>query len=514
MDFFRKNLCANYKKGSIHYTITMDDDFNVPDAKPDIGSKLTERGEILLDKVGAGNGKANAKGSLCYRFLYRTEQGDCNCMEGKISFEELIPFDSMEESDLIRCVPTLEDLTIRIIHSRKISVKAVVSLQLHVFGQEEKDVLHDCAVPDCEYRYQTIRRKKLLFAQKDIYRIRDSISLNSSMPNIEEIIWQEISVDRLDFLACNGGVQIKGELDVFALYRDDADDEGNYSYQGKLPFSGNLSIQNCQENTVLEPFIESVEKILTAQKDDGGEVRVLEAEIVLHLDLWGYEEEEQEILADIYAPAYELTPKTQTLLFDTLGVMKNVTCQIQKNAALPDAKPIRILNCSGVAGIEEVRWEPDEKKITLEGAAKVSVLYESGAETTQIGCMEQSIPMKEQYSLPNLPDDCDPIVLPGGERFTARSDGMQELTVQANLDYLLAASAKHETTVITEIECEEKDPAALNRRPDIVGYIVKEQDTLWDIAKRFDTTRQNIMECNHLTSEEVTKGTRLLIIKK
>ncbi len=49
--------------------------------------------------------------------------------------------------------------------------------------------------------------------------------------------------------------------------------------------------------------------------------------------------------------------------------------------------------------------------------------------------------------------------------------------------------------------------------PGIVGYIVNDGDTLWDIARQYYTTVQDIMETNELASEEIRTGDRLLIIK-
>ena len=54
----------------------------------------------------------------------------------------------------------------------------------------------------------------------------------------------------------------------------------------------------------------------------------------------------------------------------------------------------------------------------------------------------------------------------------------------------------------------------LEKRPGIVGYIVKEGDDLWSLAKNYSTTKEGIMEVNDLTSEDIKIGDRLLIFKE
>lgn len=54
----------------------------------------------------------------------------------------------------------------------------------------------------------------------------------------------------------------------------------------------------------------------------------------------------------------------------------------------------------------------------------------------------------------------------------------------------------------------------LEKRPGIVGYIVKEGDDLWTLAKRYSTTKEGIMEVNEMTDEMIKPGDRILIFKE
>ena len=47
-----------------------------------------------------------------------------------------------------------------------------------------------------------------------------------------------------------------------------------------------------------------------------------------------------------------------------------------------------------------------------------------------------------------------------------------------------------------------------------MGYLVQENDTLWDIAKRFHTTIETIVATNELPSETVRPGDSLILVKE
>ena len=64
-----------------------------------------------------------------------------------------------------------------------------------------------------------------------------------------------------------------------------------------------------------------------------------------------------------------------------------------------------------------------------------------------------------------------------------------------------------------QIREKELDLARIQEMPGIVGYLVQEGDTLWDIARDCLTTPEKIREWNQLGTEEALPGTRLLILK-
>lgn len=50
--------------------------------------------------------------------------------------------------------------------------------------------------------------------------------------------------------------------------------------------------------------------------------------------------------------------------------------------------------------------------------------------------------------------------------------------------------------------------------PGITVYMVKQGDTLWDIAKKFYTTMEEIISMNDLEDDQVSSGQPLILVKK
>ena len=54
----------------------------------------------------------------------------------------------------------------------------------------------------------------------------------------------------------------------------------------------------------------------------------------------------------------------------------------------------------------------------------------------------------------------------------------------------------------------------MNSMCSMVGYLVKDGDNLWTVAKKFYTTVDMLREINKIVDKDIKKGDKLLIVKK
>ena len=71
-----------------------------------------------------------------------------------------------------------------------------------------------------------------------------------------------------------------------------------------------------------------------------------------------------------------------------------------------------------------------------------------------------------------------------------------------------------EMNTIVDVEETELDIKNLLKQPGIIGYIVKPEDDLWKIAKKYRTTKERIIRDNQRTDESLNEGEKLLIFKE
>ena len=114
--------------------ITLDEDMNVPDTRPDVEKIIESRGEVHIDEIEVLTDRMRLRGNFLVQILYLStdKEQQISCMEHEFSIEEFMNVESAESSDIAKVTADLEDLTISIINSRKCGVRSVIYFHIAI----------------------------------------------------------------------------------------------------------------------------------------------------------------------------------------------------------------------------------------------------------------------------------------------------------------------------------------------------------------------------------------------
>ena len=174
--------------------------------------------------------------------------------------------------------------------------------------------------------------------------------------------------------------------------------------------------------------------------------------------------------------------------------------------------PLQIWNVSGSLFIDHK--EQKEEGLLVRGALLVSVLYQTGDERVPLATAKGTIPFEQLLEANGLTNNSH-INLHGMlEQVSASLTGEKEIEIKAVAALDLLVFDRMEEPIVSGYESEEVDWDAFRSAPGMVGYVVQEKETLWDIAKKFFTTVEAIMEVNQKETEQVQTGDMILILKE
>ena len=112
MELERKYVTLSRQKGHAVSQVTLEEDLNVPDQKPDIFQIVHRQGEFCPDEIKGEAGKVKVRGIFHYRILYIGEGAGHmpELLEGSIPVDEVVFLNDLEEGDQVDFHWSQEDL--------------------------------------------------------------------------------------------------------------------------------------------------------------------------------------------------------------------------------------------------------------------------------------------------------------------------------------------------------------------------------------------------------------------
>ena len=515
MELIKKNIHMNRQKGSAVTQITLDDDFIVPDALDDVSQVLLDTGDIQIESSKVQGEKVAVKGRLIFRVLYRREEGGFQALGGEVPFDETINVPGLEENDYTQISWNLEDLSTGTINSRKLSIKAVITLEARVESLYDAEAAVDIETddPQMEILKRSIDVAAIAVRRKDTYRIKEEIQISGNKPNIETILWQEMKLRGVVCRPLDGKVHLDGDLMVFIIYSGEGEHTPVQWVEESIPFSGDVELLEAEEEMIPAINVRLLHRDIEMKPDADGEMRELEVDAVLELDMKLYEEENVELLSDMYSTSQEIVINGGDACFDRL-LTKNV-CKCKVSEQIKVKRPERILQICHSGGMVKLdETEVKEDGLHIEGVLEVSLLYLTDDDTEPVGSSVEMVPFHCVAEADGINEDSVYQMNLNLEQMTAVMLGGDSVEVKAVIAADLLVLQPVCEQVITGVRVEPLDVKKLQEMPGIVGYIVQKGDSLWKIAKKFHTTVDNIMEINGLTDDAIKPGDKLVLVKE
>lgn len=516
MELTKRFIHMNREKGKALSQITLDDDFNVPDNKPDVLRLIQDKGEIKIEETSLGPGHIWIKGVLRFQLLFRSDlkEQKVSSLSGEIPFQESLNVDGLEEYDTARIRWQIEDLSVGIINSRKLSVRALVELSAVVNEIHDEEVATEAEIREgVETLMDTRTILQLFYGKKDTYRFKEEIMLPSNKPNIREVLWKSVQLRGVETRLLENQILVKGEALVFVLYLGEEEEERLQWLESALPFSGTLDCDGCGEDMTLDLNYDISAVELEPRPDYDGEERMLHLELVLDLNIHIYQEEQIQVLEDVYAVNCRLETEYESAVFEQLLIKNSSKCRVSDRLTVPENQEGILQLCASEGTISIDRSEIVAEGISVEGTLVVQLLYVTADDRNPLSALKEMIPFRHLIEVPGITEQSRYQLEACLEQLTTVMLDSSQVEVKAVISLNSIVFEKNPMPRLVRVTEEPLDMEALQERPGIIGYIGRAGDRLWDIAKENFTTVDNIRKTNGLTEDTLKDGEKILIIK-
>jgi hypothetical protein len=350
-------------------------------------------------------------------------------------------------------------------------------------------------------------------SKRDLLRVHREFTLPAASPNIGRIVYDHVEIRKKEVIRSQEQLLLQGEAYVSVLYRS-TEGTGEW-YETTVPFAEQLDVAVAGEEPLYWVESSLSDRELEVVGDGDGEMRSLGLDLAFDVDIRIWNEEEVEILTDAYALDRRLLPRYVPLSGWKLLVKNEAQLRVSQQMKLPDdaERILQLCACEGSVTVDLV--EKQENALAVEGVLCVHILYATPDDNFPLSHVCEQLPFSLEIDVPGLSrQDEDAVweVEPQIEQLAVNLLDHERYEIKASIQLAALVRKEERFERIEEIAEEPLDLEQLSQQPGVVGYRVKDE-TLWDIAKAFYTTEEQIRQTNALQSSTLQAGQKLVIVR-
>lgn len=502
IDTVKEKLCVNKLVATKKEMIFAEEDMIIPDSKPDILNTICTSGIIGVYKKEVLEGKVRIDGGINTYIMYLSEdnQDKIRGLNTTLDFSENINITNVQENMDCKVQVKVKSIECKVINGRKIGIRATLEVEIEVYSKEEIEIINDIQnAQGIQMLKEELKVNSLVGTGETKINAKDTIQIDN-VDNLAEILKAKIGICDKDIKVSYNKILTKAEAKVELMYL--TEDNRVNTVIGKIPIVGFIDIPNVTEENISDINYEIRNIII---KPNQAEEHTIFIEIEVGVSCNVYEEKQINLIQDLYDPCevIECNKKNVTTMTDRYGskemkqIKEKVTLDGLDGKNLLDVDVIPIIN-------SENKFN---SRITYEGEVELRFLISDN--DYNIENKIAKIPF--EYELKNISDgenrNTNMQIEVANQDFIIQDGGV----VTSNIDMLMDSNSYRNTNlnIMEEIqtngEREEQDYS-------LVIYIVKKGDSLWNIAKRYGSTVEDIVRTNGIEDPNmILPGQKLFI---
>lgn len=498
--------------------IIKEKDLIVPDGKPDMKKVLQMDGKLDIEQIEVQQDRIVYKGKMDLAVLYVPESNPMSIctMKGTIPLEDFMMVEGIDKDHAVKLSYSMEHLHWNILNERKLNVKAIIQLEVNASESQTAHVTVDC---ESDEPIQT-QTQEVCFSKKGNLKeekmiLKDDLAVPTGKPDIGEVLKTEIKISDIEIRRTDEEIFYSGNLNIATLYKEQNNEENMEMMFHKIPFSNAVEYIREDNEAFFDCELSIAQQYVQVIPNLDGEDRILETEVVLKVETSTISSVRAEIIGDIYCPGKSVAITDQTDEFINL-LHKTDTCMPRKETitfeeTAPDNEAVYSICMRSIVEEKVIK----ENQLEIKGIVDVKVTYITQEAAQKLGYTNTAIPFSQTIEIEGINKDSIPMVVSKVEDVTLLTQGKREFVVEFKICNKVEVYHKQPLYILEGVELYDIDMEDLKKLPSMTVYTVKKGDSYWSIAKRYNTTIDEILELNEIDlSTELHPGQKIMILKK
>lgn len=502
LELEKSSLNINQIVSEKNVTDVIDSDCIVPDVKPDILEIVGTSGVVNIYKKELTDGKIRIDGSVqTYTMYYGEDSGkkSVRSINHTLDFSEVIQLENASSDMIESTTVKLQSVNAKIINERKISIKASVNYNVRIFSNSNQEYVNNVKLKDIQKKEKSLNVKSVVGVQTTKTSVSENLAIDPS-DQFAEILKVTTSFSSIETKISYNKVLTKADLNMKMLYLTE---DGRVSIIKKtFPIMGFVDMKDIKDESTCESELEMKNMVI---KPSASQDHTITVDFEIGMKVFAYENKTINVIEDLYSPSKNLSFKQKNITAISGKATKQETYSFNQKQNIGITNE-RVLDIDSNVIADNLRAEDGTALVNgniefnITTVSEDSQLIQLKKVTTPFVYKMpiKDVTQKTNISLKHYVSNENHNVLPGGD-------------ADFRMDIVFVATTT-DTTNIRLIEKVEEMPDNERNKTNMVIYFTKDGDSLWNIAKNFRSTVDNIKEVNSLPDDKIQSGTQLFII--
>ena len=266
VDTAKQTLCINQMIGQKTDTAIIEEDFVVPDIKPDILSVINTQGTVCIYKKEILDGKLKIDGCINTYIIYLAddEQMAVRSLNTSLDFSQTIDFGALRVGMFVDSNICIKQIECRVLNGRKINVRAILDIDLKAYSNEDVEFMNEIKnVNDIQLLTKNFVIDSLLGTGNTKVYAKDTVIIDN-IDELSEIMKVNVEIKKSETKVSYNKILVKADTEVKIMYL--TSDNRICTKLATIPIMGFIDMPDVSDENLCEVKYE-IKNMLLKNKD-------------------------------------------------------------------------------------------------------------------------------------------------------------------------------------------------------------------------------------------------------
>lgn len=425
----------------------------------------------------------------------------------KVPFTKTVTLKSPCESPVAEVQMQCEYINCRGVNSRRFDLRGAVGIRLRVTDQRKETVVCNAEGSGIQKRQDSMKMDGECKQACKSFTVREELELPGGNPPVASVLYHSENTTVTDVKVIANKVIIKGDVLLHIVYCPLGEDECPQMVEYTIPMSQIIDLPGVDDRFLCNVRLEVCSAEIEPKTTMDGDSRLLSTEIFLVCICTCIQEEEKQIIRDMYSTGCgcELEQKRMNVRRTTR--LPSLTSMVQVSIDTPDEEVQTIYDvwCE----VARLSMKPGGNGFSLDGEFDICAIC-AGSSGTPLA-VDKRVEFHDDIGRDVGVDDCEIEAVAQIRSVSYHVTGDKKIDLRIELSLTAYAVQIVSVPAIVNVTLDESQAVDRDQRSAVTLYFAQEGEQVWEIAKRYHTSVSAIIEENDLESEVMNEGHILLI---